>query len=140
VHPGRSREPAQKRQAWYRPAKHGPQLAFLTLCARQVPCAGSLLNSSLEAVGGYSGAVAGTGRVIDLATGESAGIPVIFGTASTREDLGYVLPPGRYWLRVQMRLHHGPGAPLTTTPAAPLTQVTIIPRDRELRHDQAGRH
>jgi hypothetical protein len=104
------------------------------------PLVGSLLNSSHEAVGGYSGWIAGTGRVIDLAPGESASIGVIFGTASTREDLGYVVPPGRYWLRVQMRLHHGPGTPLTTTPAAPLTQITIIPRSRELRDDQAGRH
>jgi hypothetical protein len=104
------------------------------------PLVGSLLNSRLETVGGYSGWVAGTGRTINLAPGESATIPVIFGTASTREDLGYVLPPGRYWLRVQMRLHHGPGAPLTITPAAPPTQITIIPRDPELRNDQAERH
>jgi hypothetical protein len=104
------------------------------------PQAGSLLNSSLEAVGGYSGAVAGTGRFIDLAPGASASLPVIFGTASTREDLGYVLPPGRYWLRVQMHLHHDRGAPLTNAPAAPLTQITIIPRDQEPRDDQAGRH
>ena len=75
------------------------------------PLVGSLLNSSLETVGGYSGAVAGTGLTIDLAPGESASVRVIFGTASTREDLGYVLPPGRYWLRVQMRLHHGRGTP-----------------------------
>jgi hypothetical protein len=101
------------------------------------PLVGSLLNSSLETVGGYSGAVAGTGRFIDLAPGASASLPVIFGTASTREDLGYVVPPGRYWLRVQMHLHHGRGAPLT---AAPLTQITIIPRDQELGDDQAGRH
>jgi hypothetical protein len=104
------------------------------------PLVGALLNSSLEVVGGYSGWIAGTGRVIDLAPGESASIGVIFGTASTREDLGYVLPPGRYWLRVQVRLHRGPGAPLTTTPAAPLTQVTIIPRDPDLSNDQAGRN
>jgi hypothetical protein len=100
------------------------------------PLVGSLLNSSLETVGGYSGWVAGTGRVIDLAPGASASLRVIFGTASTREDLGYVLPPGQYWLRVRMRLHHGPGAPLTNTPAAPLTQITIIPRDQELSNDQ----
>jgi hypothetical protein len=100
------------------------------------PLVGSLLNSSLETVGGYSGAVAGTGRVIDLAPGESASVRFIFGTASTREDLGYALPPGRYWLRVQMRLYHGRGAALTTTPAAPLTQITIIPRDQEIKDDQ----
>jgi hypothetical protein len=104
------------------------------------PLVGSLLNSSLETVGGFSGAIAGTGRSINLAPGESASIRVIFGTASTREDLGYVLPPGQYWLRVRMRLHHGPGAPLTTTLAAPLTQITVIPRDWELSDDQAGRH
>jgi hypothetical protein len=91
------------------------------------PLVGSLLNSSHEAVGGYSGAVAGTGRFIDLAPGGSASLPVIFGTASTREDLGYVLPPGRYWLKVQMPLY-GRGAPPTNAPAAPLTQITIIPR------------
>jgi hypothetical protein len=61
------------------------------------PLVGSLLNSSHEAVGGYSGAVAGTGRFIDLSPGGSASLLVIFGTASTREDLGYVVPPGRYW-------------------------------------------
>ena len=104
------------------------------------PLVGSLLNSSHEAVGGYSGAVGGTGRFIDLAPGASASLPVIFGTASTREDLGYVVPPGRYWLRVQMHLHHGRGAPLTNAPAAPLTQITIIPRDQELGDNQAGRH
>ena len=94
------------------------------------PLVGSLLNSSLETVGGYSGFVAGTGRRIDLAPGESASIGVTFGTASTREELGYALPPGQYWLRVRLHLHHGPGVPPTTTPAAPLTQVTIIPRRR----------
>jgi hypothetical protein len=95
------------------------------------PLVGSLLNSSLETVGGYCGAVAGTGLTIDLAPGGAASIRVIFGTASTREDLGYVVPPGRYWLKVQMRVHHGRGVPLTTAPAAPLTQITVIPRDQE---------
>ncbi len=103
------------------------------------PLVGSLLNSSLEAVGGYSGWIAGTGRVIDLAPGETASLGVIFGTASAREGLGYALPPGRYWLKVQMHLHHGPGAPLTTAPAAPLIPITITPRVQEAG-DQAGRH
>lgn len=95
------------------------------------PLVGSLLNSSLETVGGYSGFVAGTGRRIDLAPGDSASIGVTFGTASTREELGYVLPPGQYWLRVTMHLYHGPGVPPTTTPAAPLRQITIVPSDQE---------
>ncbi|MGD0705471.1 MAG: hypothetical protein ABSA02_37010 [Trebonia sp.] len=104
------------------------------------PLVGSLLNSSLQIVGGYSGLVAGTGRTIDLAPGGTASLRFIFGTASTREDLGYVVPPGRYWLKVQMRLHHSRGVPMTNAPAAPLTQITIIPRDQGLSDDQAGRH
>jgi hypothetical protein len=91
------------------------------------PQVGSLLNSSLETVGGYSGMIAGVGLTINLEPGASVRVPFIFGTASTRQDLGYVVPPGQYWLKVQMRLHHGRGAPETTTPAAPLTQITVIP-------------
>jgi hypothetical protein len=48
------------------------------------------------------------------------------------------VPPGRYWLKVQLRLQHGPGALLTTAPAAPLTPITITPRVQE-PGDQAGR-
>jgi hypothetical protein len=101
------------------------------------PLAGSLLNASLEAVGGYGGAIAGTGLIIDLAPGRSASIPVIYGTASTREDLGYVVPPGSYWLQVQMCFRHGLGGPPANTLTAPLTQITIIPRARPHRGTSA---
>ena len=94
------------------------------------PLAGSLQNASLETVGGYGGWIAGTGLIIDLAPGQSASVPVIYGTASTREDLGYVVPPGTYWLKVQMRFRHGLGGPPTHALTAPLTQITIIPRVR----------
>lgn len=95
------------------------------------PLGGSLLNASLEAAGGYIGWIAGTGLVVDLASGQSASIPVIYGTASIREDLGYVVPPGTYWLKVQMGFRHGHrGGPPTHALTAPLTQVTIIPRVR----------
>ena len=94
------------------------------------PLVGSLLNASLETVGGYSGWIAGTGLIIDLAPGQSASIPVIYGTASTREDLGYVVPPGTYWIKVQMRFRHGLGGPPTHALTAPLTQITVIPRVR----------
>jgi hypothetical protein len=125
-------------RGWLVLRNSGPERIGPLHCGQPLP--GSLLNSSLETVGGYNGPVAGTGRIIDLAPKESASIGVIFGTGSTREDLGYVLPPGQYWLRVRILLNHGPGAPMTTTPAAPLTQITIIPRDHELRDDQAGDH
>ena len=97
------------------------------------PLAGSLLNASLETVGGYSGWIAGTGLVVDLAPGRSASIPVIYGTASTREDLGYALPPGTYWLKVQMRFRHGLGGPPANALTAPLARITIIPRVRPHR-------
>lgn len=96
------------------------------------PLVGSLLNASHEAVGGFTGAIAGTGLTVDLAPGQSASIRVIFGTASTREELGYALPPGTYWLKVQMPFRHGPGEP-THALTAPLTQITIAPRARPRR-------
>jgi hypothetical protein len=98
------------------------------------PLVGSLLNASLEAVGGYSGMIAGTGLVVDLAPGRSAGIPLIYGTGSTREDLGYAVPPGTYLLKVQMgfRLGH-PAGPPSHALTAPLTQITIIPQVRPHR-------
>jgi hypothetical protein len=94
------------------------------------PLVGSLLNANQEAVGGFCGWIAGTGLNVDLAPGGSASIRVIFGTASTREELGYALPPGTYWLKVQIRFRHGPGQ-LAYALTAPLTQITIVPRVRE---------
>lgn len=57
---------------------------------------------------------------------------VIFGTASTREKLGYALPPGRYWLKVQPPFRHGPGGPAHAL-TAPLTQITVISQVRPRR-------
>lgn len=96
------------------------------------PLVGSLLNASHEAVGGFTGWIAGTGLTVNLAPGRSASIKVIFGTASTRQELGYALPPGRYWLKVQIRFRHGPGEPAHAL-TAPLTQITIVPRARSRR-------
>lgn len=88
------------------------------------PLVGSLLNDSHEDVGGFCGAIAGTGRILDLKPGGSASIDFVYGTASSREELGYALPPGRYWLKVQLDFHHGPGE-TTRVLTAPLTQITI---------------
>ena len=97
------------------------------------PLGGSLLDASLEDVGGYSGWIAGAGLVVDLVPGRSASIPVLYGTASTREDPGYAVPPGTYWLKVQMRFRRGLGGPSAHALTAPLTQITIIPRVRPHR-------
>jgi hypothetical protein len=104
------------------------------------PLVGSLLNASLESVGGYGGWIAGTGLILDLAPGQSASIPVIYGTTSTREDLGYVVPPGTYWLKVQLRFQHAPGRSPANTLTAPLTQITIIPRARPHRGARPRTH
>ncbi len=100
------------------------------------PLVGSLLNASHEAVGGFCGAIGGTGLAVDLAPGGSASIGVIFGTASIREELGYTLPPGRYWLKVQISFRHGTGERRYAL-TAPLTQITIVPRVREIG-EEAG--
>jgi hypothetical protein len=75
--------------------------------------------SDLRQVREEIGWIAGTGLIIDLAPGQSASIPIIYRTASTREDLGYVVPPGTYWLKVQMRFRHGLGGPPTHALTAP---------------------
>ena len=46
-----------------------------------------------EAVGGYFGAIAGTGRGVQLSPGEEQVIDVIFGTASSDLQRGYVVLP-----------------------------------------------
>jgi len=91
------------------------------------PLVGSLLNANDEIVGSYVGWIAGVGRTFDLAPGQSAAIPVLYGTASTRRHLGYTLPPGTYWLQIQLPLRpdRGGGTPAQVL-TAPLTQITII--------------
>ena len=64
---------------------------------------------------------------IDLEPGGSASINVIFGTASSRDELGYALPPGEYWLKVQVPLRRGRGEPAHAL-TAPLARITIVPR------------
>jgi hypothetical protein len=93
------------------------------------PVVGSLLDASHGAAGGFTGPIAGTGLVLDLAPGQTASIPVIYGTASTRQDLGYAVPTGTYWLKVQMPFRHGrKGGPPTHVVTAPLTQIMVTPR------------
>lgn len=92
------------------------------------PLTGSVLNASGEAVGGYAGAIAGVGLQVSLEPGQSTTIPFVYGTASTRADLGYVLPPGPYWLKVQVPYQLSIPGPATHVLTAPLTQITLVPR------------
>jgi hypothetical protein len=84
------------------------------------PLDGSLLNAAHEAVGGHSGWIAGTGLTVDLAPGQSASIRVIYGTASTREELGYALMVGR----LQSAPFHA-RAQMTGAPMAPRGPVVM---------------
>jgi hypothetical protein len=51
---------------------------------------------SNKVVGGYLGAIAGTGLGLKLDPGEEVEIRLIFGSASFRREVGYSLPPGHY--------------------------------------------
>ena len=61
-----------------------------------------LARSTGEVVGGYTGAVAGTGLGLHLVPGEHATVRVIFGTASFKADLGFALPAGDYLVRAEV--------------------------------------
>lgn len=103
------------------------------------PLVGTLLDGSHETVGVHVGAIAGTGLSLSLAPGESASISVLYGTASIREDLGYLLPPGTYWLKVQMTFKPDRRLGLPTHAlTAPLVQVTIVPRPHLQPGNDAG--
>lgn len=73
-----------------------------------------------EAVGGFTGNIAGTGRMVCLAPGEQTEIQVWIGTASLRRDLGYALPPGGYTLLVHLPVYQqdqrGPHTAVTVPP------------------------
>jgi hypothetical protein len=50
--------------------------------------------ASSRVVGGYEGAIAMEQRRSQVPAGASKEVPILIGTASTRTDLGYAVPPG----------------------------------------------
>jgi hypothetical protein len=90
-----------------------------------------LVDESGQVLGGNApAAIAGTGRSIDLDPGDELKIKVLIGTASYREELGYLLPPGQYWLRTYLRISEGqPPNAKTRTLSPPLEPVTIVARN-----------
>jgi hypothetical protein len=58
-------------------------------------------------VGGYEGAITMEGRRYEVPAGASKEVPVLIGTASTRSDLGYAVPPGPWAIRVPLQLGGG---------------------------------
>jgi hypothetical protein len=58
-------------------------------------------------VGGYEGAVTMELRRYLVPAGTSKDVPILIGTASTRTDLAYAVPPGPWALRVHFQLGDG---------------------------------
>jgi hypothetical protein len=94
------------------------------------PLPAVLVDESGQVVGGNAAAaIAGTGRGIDLGPGEELQIKVLIGTASYREELGYLLPPGQYWLRTYLPINEGsPPHATARILSPPLELATIVAR------------
>jgi hypothetical protein len=58
-------------------------------------------------VGGYEGAITMEMRRYEVPGGASKEVPILIGTASTRSDLGYAVPPGPWAIRVLLQLGGG---------------------------------
>ena len=103
----------------------GPLYSGRPLLALLVDDAGRVVGGSAPAL------VAGTGLGIDLDPGAELSVDVLFGTASYREELGYLVPAGRYWLRTYLWLSEGdPPRSEQRAMSPPLEEVTIVSRRR----------
>lgn len=93
------------------------------------PLAGVLVDEEGNEAGGLAPSwVAGAGMLIDLRPGEELTMPVVYGTASFRASWGYLVPPGRYRLSVQVRFQRSlPGVARHALSVAP-EELTIVPR------------
>jgi hypothetical protein len=93
------------------------------------PVVGVLVDDSGQRVGGYSVRVAGTGWTVDLDAREASAVGVLFGTASLREELGYVVSPGEYFLHVEFPFGYEHVGPPTHVLTAPPARVIVTARD-----------
>jgi hypothetical protein len=75
---------------------------------------------TLQVVGVFSGAIAGTGFSVDLRAGESKTIPVIGGTARCDGGIGSALPAGLYDVIVRVAPETEPQTPSYLTEPVPL--------------------
>jgi hypothetical protein len=60
--------------------------------------------TSGHVVGGYEGAISMEMRRYEVPAGASKDVPILIGTASTRSDLGYAVPPGLWAIRALLQL------------------------------------
>jgi hypothetical protein len=81
-----------------------------------------------KTVGGFAGAIAGTGLGIRLEPGEECRIGLLFGTGSNRAGLGYVIPPGRYLVQTEVPIYDSgsePGLRRRVLPVPP-AEVAVV--------------
>jgi hypothetical protein len=86
----------------------GSTLTIRNDSAREV-VVGKLIPSIVDlangrVVGGYEGAITLEMRRYQVPAGSSKDVPILIGTASTRSDLGYAVPPGRWALRIVLQI------------------------------------
>lgn len=75
-----------------------------------------------ETVGGFSGAQTLPLKIFRVTPGGSMSIPLLIGTASSRPQLGYAVPPGEWGIQVTLTLGpHPRDSPRRRTPILPLT-------------------
>lgn len=75
-----------------------------------------------ETAGGFSGVQTVPLKIYRVAPGGSTSIPLLTGTASSRPELGYAVPPGEWGIQVTLTLGPHPiHSPRRRTPILPLT-------------------
>jgi hypothetical protein len=75
-----------------------------------------------ETVGGFSGLQTLPLKVFQAIPGGSVRIPLLIGTASSRPQLGYTVPPGEWGIQVTLTLGpHPRSSPRRRTPILPVT-------------------
>ncbi len=62
-----------------------------------------------QTVCGYEGAITAQLKVVTIAPGALADLPVLVGTSSSRRELGWAVPPGRWAVRFGLQVGDGHG-------------------------------
>jgi hypothetical protein len=76
-----------------------------------------------ETVGGFSGAQTLNLKLFRVSPGGSTRIPLLIGTASSRPQLGYAIPPGEWGIQATLTLASPSSDSRRRTPILPLTVI-----------------
>ncbi len=76
-----------------------------------------------ETVGGFSGAQTLSLKMFRVSPGGSTRIPLLIGTASSRPQLGYAIPPGEWGIQATLTLGSHSSESRRRTPILPLTVI-----------------